>query len=217
MNASETRRRAPHVHQWLVYFWPVGFLSLLLFAPDDLHGATFRRSTPSCGLNLNMKNFSLGVWECHTFPGFLPALLIKVSNDCVVLCSQAKRAVQRGATAVIFDVSENPDAIDQVCAPGSTHSRYNDTVCEWRAVSLFWRKLSSVPCPPDWQCVLFVQTMIFLSLVLFRSMRISPAHWTILGLWARWLVFGGVKFLLRELKMDIKVQLSLDHDQNLSS
>lgn len=27
---------------------------------------------------------------------------------------QAKRAVQRGATAVIFDVSENPDAIDQV-------------------------------------------------------------------------------------------------------
>lgn len=28
--------------------------------------------------------------------------------------SQAKRAVQRGATAVIFDVSENPDAIDQV-------------------------------------------------------------------------------------------------------
>lgn len=29
---------------------------------------------------------------------------------------QAKRAVQRGATAVIFDVSENPDAIDQVCS-----------------------------------------------------------------------------------------------------
>ncbi|KAA0716781.1 E3 ubiquitin-protein ligase znrf3 [Triplophysa tibetana] len=28
--------------------------------------------------------------------------------------SQAKRAVQRGATAVIFDVSENPDAIDQL-------------------------------------------------------------------------------------------------------
>lgn len=27
---------------------------------------------------------------------------------------QAKRAVQRGATAVIFDVSENPEAIDQV-------------------------------------------------------------------------------------------------------
>lgn len=29
---------------------------------------------------------------------------------------QARRAVQRGATAVIFDVSENPEAIDQVGA-----------------------------------------------------------------------------------------------------
>lgn len=38
------------------------------------------------------------------------------------MCLQAKRAVQRGATAVIFDVSENPDAIDQVCAP-KTDSR----------------------------------------------------------------------------------------------
>lgn len=42
-------------------------------------------------------------------------LLNKIYNDYVVLCLQAKRAVQRGATAVIFDVSENPDAIDQVC------------------------------------------------------------------------------------------------------
>ncbi|KAG7236474.1 hypothetical protein INR49_000848, partial [Caranx melampygus] len=32
----------------------------------------------------------------------------------VCVCVQAKRAVQRGATAVIFDVSENPDAIDQL-------------------------------------------------------------------------------------------------------
>lgn len=41
----------------------------------------------------------------------------KISKGCPVVCLQAKRAVQRGATAVIFDVSENPDAIDQVCAP----------------------------------------------------------------------------------------------------
>lgn len=33
---------------------------------------------------------------------------------CSVSFCQAKRAVQRGATAVIFDVSENPEAIDQV-------------------------------------------------------------------------------------------------------
>lgn len=150
MNASETRRRAPHVHQWLVYFWPVGFLSLLLFAPDDLHGATFRRSTPSCGLNLNVKNFSSGVWECHTFPGFLPALLIKVSNDCVVLCSQAKRAVQRGATAVIFDVSENPDAIDQVCAllkmTQAPHTRVTTTLSVNDAPFLSSEE-SSAACP----------------------------------------------------------------------
>lgn len=44
-----------------------------------------------------------------------PAFFFNISNDYFVLCWQAKRAVQRGATAVIFDVSENPDAIDQVC------------------------------------------------------------------------------------------------------
>lgn len=33
---------------------------------------------------------------------------------CSFSLCQAKRAVQRGATAVIFDVSENPEAIDQV-------------------------------------------------------------------------------------------------------
>lgn len=40
---------------------------------------------------------------------------------CVCVCLlvldlQARRAVQRGATAVIFDVSENPEAIEQVGA-----------------------------------------------------------------------------------------------------
>ncbi|KAK7164135.1 hypothetical protein R3I94_002758 [Phoxinus phoxinus] len=33
---------------------------------------------------------------------------------CLTVLGKAKRAVQRGATAVIFDVSENPDAIDQL-------------------------------------------------------------------------------------------------------
>ncbi|KAK5599138.1 E3 ubiquitin-protein ligase znrf3 [Crenichthys baileyi] len=37
-----------------------------------------------------------------------------MSDYSCALCWQAKRAVQRGATAVIFDVSENPDAIDQL-------------------------------------------------------------------------------------------------------
>uniref|UniRef100_A0A8C4TI95 E3 ubiquitin-protein ligase ZNRF3 n=1 Tax=Erpetoichthys calabaricus TaxID=27687 RepID=A0A8C4TI95_ERPCA len=34
--------------------------------------------------------------------------------SCLTVLGKAKRAVQRGATAVIFDVSENPDAIDQL-------------------------------------------------------------------------------------------------------
>ncbi|XP_050779993.1 E3 ubiquitin-protein ligase ZNRF3 isoform X4 [Gopherus flavomarginatus] len=34
-------------------------------------------------------------------------------KPCLTVLGKAKRAVQRGATAVIFDVSENPDAIDQ--------------------------------------------------------------------------------------------------------
>ena len=38
--------------------------------------------------------------------------------------SQAKRAVQRGATAVIFDVSENPEAIDQVSSWGQAKAGY---------------------------------------------------------------------------------------------
>ncbi|XP_074462519.1 E3 ubiquitin-protein ligase ZNRF3 [Larus michahellis] len=35
-------------------------------------------------------------------------------KPCLTVLGKAKRAVQRGATAVIFDVSENPDAIDQL-------------------------------------------------------------------------------------------------------
>lgn len=49
----------------------------------------------------------------------------------------------------------------------------------------FWMKLSSLPCPSGWQCMsvcVCVQTMIFLSLVLFKSTRISLAHSAIPGL-----------------------------------
>ncbi|XP_070619539.1 E3 ubiquitin-protein ligase ZNRF3 isoform X1 [Erythrolamprus reginae] len=35
-------------------------------------------------------------------------------KPCLTVLGKAKRAVQRGARAVIFDVSENPDAIDQL-------------------------------------------------------------------------------------------------------
>uniref|UniRef100_A0A8D0E651 E3 ubiquitin-protein ligase ZNRF3 n=1 Tax=Salvator merianae TaxID=96440 RepID=A0A8D0E651_SALMN len=35
-------------------------------------------------------------------------------KPCLTVLGKARRAVQRGATAVIFDVSENPDAIDQL-------------------------------------------------------------------------------------------------------
>ncbi|XP_078083780.1 E3 ubiquitin-protein ligase znrf3 isoform X2 [Mustelus asterias] len=35
-------------------------------------------------------------------------------KPCLTVLGKAKRAVQRGATAVIFDVSENPDAVDQL-------------------------------------------------------------------------------------------------------
>ena len=55
--------------------------------------------------------------------------MLNIPNHYCVLCWQAKRAVQRGATAVIFDVSENPDAIDQVCThlelPRHSHSPSN--------------------------------------------------------------------------------------------
>ncbi|XP_040271944.1 E3 ubiquitin-protein ligase ZNRF3 isoform X1 [Bufo bufo] len=35
-------------------------------------------------------------------------------KPCLTVLGKAKRAVQRGATAVIFDVSDNPDAVEQV-------------------------------------------------------------------------------------------------------
>ncbi|XP_053557646.1 E3 ubiquitin-protein ligase ZNRF3 isoform X2 [Bombina bombina] len=35
-------------------------------------------------------------------------------KPCLTVLGKAKRAVQRGATAVIFDVSENPDAVEQL-------------------------------------------------------------------------------------------------------
>ncbi|XP_054628946.1 E3 ubiquitin-protein ligase znrf3 isoform X2 [Dunckerocampus dactyliophorus] len=38
----------------------------------------------------------------------------ELDPTCLSVLGKAKRAVQRGATAVIFDVSENPDAIDQL-------------------------------------------------------------------------------------------------------
>lgn len=57
------------------------------------------------------------------------ASLLLMSECASALFWQAKRAVQRGATAVIFDVSENPDAIDQVCThlelPRRSRSLYN--------------------------------------------------------------------------------------------
>uniref|UniRef100_A0AAY4C7Z6 E3 ubiquitin-protein ligase ZNRF3 n=1 Tax=Denticeps clupeoides TaxID=299321 RepID=A0AAY4C7Z6_9TELE len=38
----------------------------------------------------------------------------ELDPSCLTVLGKAKRAVQRGATAVIFDVSENPDAVDQL-------------------------------------------------------------------------------------------------------
>ncbi|XP_052413904.1 E3 ubiquitin-protein ligase znrf3 [Carassius gibelio] len=38
----------------------------------------------------------------------------ELDPSCLTVLGKAKRAIQRGATAVIFDVSENPDAIDQL-------------------------------------------------------------------------------------------------------
>lgn len=143
-----------------------------------------------------MWNPTLGV-EClyrydYAFPSFFPP---NISNDYFVLCWQAKRAVQRGATAVIFDVSENPDAIDQVCTHRELlrHSRsqqhWNSLICLGLSVKdspLFISEWSLAACPAllagsVWVCVC-VQTMIFLSLVLFKSTRISLAHSAIPGL-----------------------------------
>lgn len=67
---------------------------------------------------------------------------ICTSNDDFVLCLQAKRAVQRGATAVIFDVSENPDAIDQVC----THLKLLGHSCTHVSTVLRHHNLSRSVC-----------------------------------------------------------------------
>lgn len=115
-----------------------------------------------------MWNPTLGV-EClyrydYAFPGFFPP---NISNDYFVLCWQAKRAVQRGATAVIFDVSENPDAIDQVCTHRELlrHSRsqqhWNSLICLGLSVKdspLFISEWSLAACPAllagsVWVCV----------------------------------------------------------------
>lgn len=57
------------------------------------------------------------VWFCIWSHGWFVRPVLAGSEDSTNLLfsfHQAKRAVQRGATAVIFDVSENPEAIDQV-------------------------------------------------------------------------------------------------------
>lgn len=85
---------------------------------NELHWVEFRQSTPSCGPLVNVNPSSWELKEYLSSPTFfiLCAFVAKSLNDCIAFCLQAKRAVQRGATAVIFDVSENPDAIDQVGA-----------------------------------------------------------------------------------------------------
>lgn len=85
---------------------------------NELHWVEFRQSTPSCGplVNVNPSSWELEGYLSSPAFFFLCAFVAKSLNDCIAVCLQAKRAVQRGATAVIFDVSENPDAIDQVGA-----------------------------------------------------------------------------------------------------
>lgn len=95
-----------------------------------------------------------------------------VVERVIPVCLQAKRAVQRGATAVIFDVSENPDAIDQVCAHLELPRRPRP-----RPQLVWFRPQERGQA----ECV-FAQTMIFLSLVPVKSARISRTHSTILGL-----------------------------------
>lgn len=98
---------APHVHANDGLFTP----GLAFIAPATL---TFRQMTPSSGGKLPF--FCFGEKK----PCGSSSLLIQISKGGPDVCLQAKRAVQRGATAVIFDVSENPDAIDQVCAHPET-------------------------------------------------------------------------------------------------
>lgn len=81
-----------------------------LFAPGT---ETFGQIAPSSGANSNFFFVPRGKADVLGLLCFADEMLL----DGPVVCLQAKRAVQRGATAVIFDVSENPDAIDQVCAP----------------------------------------------------------------------------------------------------
>lgn len=107
--------------------------------------------------------------------GFL-CFAAKISKAGPVVCLQAKRAVQRGATAVIFDVSENPDAIDQVCAHPKVLCTVNDTDF---FPSPFQRKQSSPALLTISVCAASTNS---LSLVVLKSTRISPAHSAILGL-----------------------------------
>lgn len=89
-------------------------------------GLTLGQRTPPSGQTVTVKAVE------RVCSSLLLLLLLNKSNDGFVVCLQAKRAVQRGATAVIFDVSENPDAIDQVCAhlkasQAFTRSRFNSS------------------------------------------------------------------------------------------
>lgn len=92
------------------------FLFSLVGSAPVAH-AGHRQSAPSSGPKPERP---LG--SCFSSP------FLNVSDHDFVVCWQAKRAVQRGATAVIFDVSENPDAIDQVCTHGITQHSPCETV-----------------------------------------------------------------------------------------
>lgn len=141
---------------------------------------TFRQITPSSGGN-SLFLFCLGKQKSWIFFAFAD----QISKDGPVVCLQAKRAVQRGATAVIFDVSENPDAIDQVCAQpkNASHARVaatppvNDT--DFFFSSPFQRKQSSPALLTISVCAASTNS---LSLVPLKSTRISPAHSAIPGL-----------------------------------
>ena len=125
--------------------------------PDDLHRSHSGREHPLVAWIWMWKLHLNSIVTIH----FCPPLL-STPNKNSVLCWQAKRAVQRGATAVIFDVSENPDAIDQVCAHlkesprhsckhthththTHTHSCFNDTERRFAFEE-------STPCPSVCVC-----------------------------------------------------------------
>lgn len=187
---------------------------LLVFCPLFAL-ATLRQITPSGGLNLivtknKFRNVSatnsptLCLHCCLKYQIFALLCVCRRKEQCSVEprpSSLMCRRIRMPSTRFVHTYKIiHTVALQQRC--------YGMSDFELPSVFLFSSggSMAALPCPSHWLCV--VCSVIFLSLVLFKSMWISPAHSAILGL-----LNTLTCVCRRSEKRDIKLQLSLDHDQ----